>query len=247
MSQEDKNKLINNYSIVFHKYINHINKSIISKKKINRPCIIQNEKDIKNIINITCNLDKKNITEILSYNEIKKYNDGKYNDGKHHINNNEQIETIEDILKLGKYSNDLYYKKETDKLKIMKFMGINISLFNKIRNTFKPLKPEQFWIEIAKQKYLSRNENYINNWCIDPDYIIHIIQSDEYIKKYTFLNELLEPYINNQIQLNSGIIHHIIFKGELLYNYIIESPDYALFILNENQHYNIPKFLIRLM
>jgi hypothetical protein len=240
MSEENKNKLINNYSIIFDKFTNHIHNRTISKKKINRYCIIKSEKDVKKIIDIICCLDKQNIADILSYDnnvQPKIINE----------NENKQLETINDILNMGKQTNDLYYKKETDKLKIMKFMGINISIFNKIRNSFTPLQPENFWNEIFKQKYLDRTENYINNWCIDPDYIIHIIQSDEYIKKYKFINELIEPYINNQIQLNSGIIHHIIFKGELFYNYIIESPDYALFILNENQYHNIPKFLMRVM
>lgn len=225
------------YNFNNNKYFNIIS----SKKKNNRPCVIQSESDIKNIINLVVNNKDKNISEIINYDEkeyIQTYLE--YKNNKDNISN-KMAESIEQIIELGKQSNDFYYQRDEDILLLFKFMGFNKNIFNKYINLHNPISIENFWNEISKQNYLDKSESY--KWWADPDYIIHIIKHNEYIKKYKNMSIILEPYINKEIQLSTGIIHHIIFKGEIFYNYVLESPDYALFILNENQFHNIPKLL----
>ena len=103
---------------------------------------------------------------------------------------------------------------------------------------------ENFWTEIDKFDYRDKTgRESIKNWTIDIKNILDILQSKIYIDKVIQLKTSLKNILTDDEFDSTGICHHIIFKGNNYYNCIIESPDFILFEITENNIHHIPKYI----
>lgn len=205
-----------------------------------RPSLIQNIRQVIKLTKVISNKHKTN-NQLL---ELLNFDKNEYDEALQYYNNindiNDEylytsyISSLEDI----KNTEPLIINKSPDKKKIKKNKKVKTDIEVIITD-------ENIWEEIEYLQYKDAwtSPRLLYDQKISKMNFWHIISSDSFRKKHDTLYEILLYIISKSKLDESGVIYHIIFMGKTLYNYIIENPNFVLFILNQSMHHNIPKYL----
>lgn len=132
--------------------------------------------------------------------------------------------------------------KETQSTKNIDIENLNTKKTLKKNSKEIAITKSNFWDEIDKFNYRDRRiVPHVTQLKLNKNTIKYFIQTPVYIKKYTQLVSVLTNIVS--LDMLDKAIHHIIFSGEQLFNYIFDSPDFILYIINEKLYHDIPQFI----
>jgi hypothetical protein len=217
------------------------------------PSSIQSMTDYTNTIKAIsiphkkCGIDMKDILSTYNKRDYDNYREqflAKIDDASDGYVCKKNIESLDEL-------SDILNKQKLNKVKIdpLKLMNIGVpnttdTLTPIVTNLYQKITELNFWIEIEKLNYKDRNECLnINSWNIDAGYVLYLMNTEIYLATFTKIKNILQPFLTEERITNTGIIHHIIFKGRTYYNYILDSPDFILYELDEHVCHDIPRYL----
>jgi len=220
---------------------------------INEMNILSSITSHDDIINLTNTIGDKNIS-IIPYSKKKYHKCHKYFENIYIRANSKylvksHISSLDDIKKDTNLANTDSVTQSNPAKQLKKTIK-RIEKNKPAQLVNKPVAPpvqineSNFWSEIKKLNYKDKDTMpSITQWKANKATLKLIVENSIYKNKFIQLTSLLIEILSDEVLEDTGIIHHIIFSGQQLFDYIVNSPDFVLYIINENSYHNIPKYL----
>jgi hypothetical protein len=243
------------------------NNSIPPKTEYNSPSVIK-QNDINNIIMAASIPHKRmgvNIASLINYDaesferERRRYNAGlEALNRRFSINENSQV-PIPAIIPSQPLLNEDEQKRthdpsmHKDMQHILKSIDVIVRYSTNVGRHYDaalrlaPIVDESsLWVAIARLDYKDAEErNLVADWNVNIDAVVHVMTRDVYVAKYTAMADRISEHVDRLTVASTGVVHHIIFKGSNYYNLINESPDFIVWVLDEHNYWNIPKYIAK--